>query len=397
MKLSNLFLVKLAGDIVRLPLWWAGCLHRRDPHLWVFGAWAGKLYNDNSRAVFEHVLRSHPDIKALWITRNPDVCAKMSAEGLPVAMADTREARRACFDAGAVFLSSNNEDVCQNWIGGAKQIWLWHGMPLKKWGYDFAPKGLKGIKLRIHRSMPQHRRNPAVVLSLAEFFNPMLRTAFRVPEGKILVSGYPRNDDLWHSDSRTDSTLAALDERFGSPVKILWMPTFRDSSAGVPFNPFALEGFDAGRLAAALEKQNAVLLYKGHNIDLASGGISTSISERVIKVTADMYDSLYSFVGRMDVLLTDYSSVYFDYLAKGGAVMLAPLDFEHYCSADRPLCFDYFETMAGPVARDWPSLLDLFETAGWAEPGQAADKFNLWHDDGSSERVIDYVKTLICG
>ena len=95
--------MKSVAGLLFLPFWYFQRLLPRDRHIWVFGSWFGQRYSDNSRAMYEYVLENCPDIKPIWITRNPRVFDKLTSLGHPVAMADSREGRRICLKAGVAF------------------------------------------------------------------------------------------------------------------------------------------------------------------------------------------------------------------------------------------------------------------------------------------------------
>ena len=93
------------------------------------------------------------------------------------------------------------------------------------------------------------------------------------------------------------------------------MPTFRNSSwTKKPFNCFSAEySFDKEKFASVLSDNNLVFVYKPHFYDLEFIK-NINISDRFVLIDDDSYDELYNFIGLCDVLITDYSSIYFDFI-----------------------------------------------------------------------------------
>lgn len=384
--------VALALDgLLSLPRWHAQRWQRRDEALWTFGAWDGLRYSDNSRAVYEYVLEHRPDIRAVWMTRSEEVQRRLEREGKPVARFDTPEGRRLQRRAACFFLTKGPQDSDPRSMNGCRLIWLWHGMPLKQIGNDamafIRPNtAWKRLKTAVRRVVAPWEFLTGVTLSTAPFFTPFLQSAFALPRAMVWEVGLPRNDRFFRTDV-TERFLLGLDERFGQPLKVLYMPTHRDQATreGHPFDPFALAGFDAARLEAVLEARNMVLLYKGHFFDAANGGLAHA--RRILTVTDDDYDDLYTFVKDVDVLLTDYSSIYFDFLLCRKPIILFPFDEADYVARSRPFYFDY-ALMEGRRVTSWPELCDVLQAGDYAVPTEeAVRRFHL-HPDGQTCRRL---------
>ncbi len=384
---------------LRLIAWGVDALRRRDPHLWVFGAWYGNLYSDNSRAMYEYVRRCHPEITAVWITNSESVHARISKEGGRVEYASSRAGRAVCRRASVAFASTAAADLNGRCLNGCRLVMLWHGCPIKLIGNDARSfmvrdtlwKRFKTAARRVF--LPWEFIGYDMVCNLSEFFNPIFRSAFGVEDGAIAITGLPRNDALFEGG---DALVRKLEERWKGATKIVYMPTFRDtvSGEGRPFNPFGGFGFDAARLSEILERQNMVFIYKGHYYDQRNGSSRLAgVSERFVNLSDGDYDDLYGFLGGIDILITDYSSLFFDFIITGKRVILAPFDYDEYISHARPLYFDY-SLLEGPRARNWDELCTLLEAGGAAAaPASCVERFNARCDAGSRERVFREVQT----
>ena len=106
---------------------------RRDKNLWIFSAWEGKKYADNSKYLFEYVLEHHPKIKCVWQTQNEQVFEDLSAKGYPVQLIGTNEANETQKRAGVAIYTNGLDDFGGfPLIYGAKLVCLWHGVGFKK-------------------------------------------------------------------------------------------------------------------------------------------------------------------------------------------------------------------------------------------------------------------------
>ena len=383
--------------MLSLPYWWLQKLHRRTPSLWVFGAWYGDLYNDNSRAMFQYVIDNHPEITAVWITRSPDVYNDLKSQGLKVEYADSPSGRRICRNASLAFVSTAASDVAVKCLNGCKIVMLWHGCPIKIIGDDarrFMVRDTwwKRAKTAIRRMvLPWEFIKYDMVCSLSEFFNPIFCSAFGIDPAVNAICGLPRNDALFGGG---DALSKRIDARWKGAVKIMYMPTFRDTvtGEGLPFNPFAGYGFDAARLGEILEKNNMVFIYKGHYYDLQRGSsLFETISDRFLCIDNSDYDDLYSFLGGVDILITDYSSVFFDWIITGKKVILSPFDYDEYIHVSRPFYFDY-SLLEATRATDWNAICDILQDGSAAAAAkECVARFNKYTDACSRERVYKEV------
>jgi CDP-glycerol glycerophosphotransferase len=393
--MANLFLVNTLKTILFLPVWWFEGIKRRDPKTWVFGAWYGDSYSDNCRNLYEYVVKNHKEIHAVWITRSQAVYDNLKSRNLEVALADSKEGRRICREAKYGFISNTIFDVNEMHVNGMTRIWIWHGHPLKKIVND-QPKPKQTIKDKIRTLLPPFCKPKAdIVPNTSSFFSPYYQTAFSVKPSQILITGYPRNDSLFENE--TTPFMKELKQKYQGARIILYMPTFRDTmyQKGKAFDPFAVHGFNSSVFSAFLKRNNLVFLYKGHYVDIQNQELKTSEDQRFIFVNESMYDNLYSFVKDSDILVTDYSSIYFDYLLLKKPIILTPFDKEEYCSQSRPFYYDYDENIDAVQATDWGMFMKIVEKNLYYVPNQSVlDKYHFFQDGNSSKRITDYILSL---
>ncbi len=399
-KESSLELVLCSiGALLFLPIWYLQKLCPRDKHIWLFGSWFGKKYSDNSRALYEYVLKNEPGIKPVWITHSKEIYRKLSDEGKPVKMSNSPGGILTCLRAGIVFINNTPEEINAKFINGAYTVWLWHGVGLKHimadeerflWKHYSA---FKKLKVRINRFLFPYRDKPKKdsVLNTGDFFSGFFMSGFEVNKDQIWVDGYPRNDYLFFSEE--ENIISKYRTLFPTAKFIIYMPTHRLlARKGVPFNGFEGFGFNKEQFFRLLENKDYVFFNKGHFCD-ADADINIK-NERFVNLTDSDFDNLYLLIKDMDILITDFSSVYFDFLLTSKPIILAPFDYDEYVTKERTLQFDYNEQKA-IQAHDWPELLAILSQKTFSSPTEEEIlKFHNHKDGNSSKRLILRLKDM---
>ncbi len=374
----------------------------RDKNLWVFISWE-TLYNDNSRMLFEWVDQNHKEIKSVWISNSEEVIRRIRDEKRKAFHRHSLSAIFMFMRAGKVF-TSTGDNGCLFFMNGTDWYNVWHGMPLKQirnsiaqWEQKTYPiskvkRFIIDVSRKVFRwhdwfGLKTHR---TVVNS--PFFIPILMDAFRLPEEDVLKTGSPRCDALFFN--RPEPLLENLRTKFPGCKIILYMPTFRSyGKYGSIFDPFIEKyGFNEIELEKALERNNSILLYKAHFTDLSKKSKMRDAHSRFMEISDKDYDELYNLVGQIDVLVTDYSSIYFDFLATKNPVILCPFDYEEYIKYSRPLYFDYFENMEGVKAMNWQEFIRILDEKSYYPVSEATRmKFAEYIDGNCCQKLFDAV------
>jgi CDP-glycerol glycerophosphotransferase len=362
-----------------IPFWWFQLLIPRNKNLWIFGGWFGEKYSDNAKVLFEYVKTNNPEIKALWLTRDKKIqenienCISInSLSGIYYSLR-----------AGIVIYSSGKADVNRFFINGAKVIQTWHGAPMKKIGLDdkYANSSIKNFILKFFYQFIYEFNQDAVV-STAEIFNEKLCSAFDVNLDQIFLTGYPRND-VFYSKSKHQLT-ERLDRQFNNPRKIIYLPTFRANKED--FRPFEKFNFINDKWEKYLENTNSILISKGHFVNKKVSDQMPD-SKRIFHLTDNTVEDLNPLLKDMDILITDFSGAYFDFLLTGKPIILAPFDFAEYLSQSRELYFDYYE-LQHPKAISWIEVLELLSGDDFVVPTQKLKSiYNDFNNGDSSMRL----------
>lgn len=384
------------GSFFFYPIWVIQKFHKRDPFLWTFGAWSGERYDDNSRALFEYVIKNCPEIKAVWMTRDKKIYDTLKASKIPVAMCNTREGNRIQRNAGVFFATANRFDGDTRYMNGILYVNLWHGVPIKKIGEDIMVRireqsTFKTMKTWYRKTFIPWEFIQGVVVCGSPFFAPFIQSAFGLSANQIWITPEPRLD--WLARTGKTSFMSNLDKRFDHPIKILYMPTFRDDKL-MTFNPFTQIPFNINQFAKILEENNIVLIYKGHYFDNNCKGVNGC--DRILTVGDESYDNLYSFIKDADILLTDYSSVYFDFLYLKKPIILFPFDYDDYMIHSRDFYFDY-NLMKGVKVYTWDELATCLKNKQYIIPSdEEIAYFRPLPIGNCAQQIVQLTKNTIC-
>ena len=396
-------MLKLIRGILFLPFWWLERLIPRSKRIFVFGSWRGRKYSDNSKALYEYILKNEPKIKPYWITKDKKLYRKLLSENKPVVLAFSIKGWLISLRASVAFTCTGQNNVNKYALNGAKNIWLWHGMPLKQirgnienYRYNIKKNNYQKIKLLFEKNIKPYdyfRRIVYATISSGDFFVPFLKSAFFLPEKSIWTTGLPRTD--FYFENKTERVIDNIRKKYIDSRIIFYMPTYRDSvwNIGIPYNPFEEKSFNAESFSKFINNENIVFLYKAHLKDIKFN--YSLLSDRFILINDNDYDELYVLISNIDILITDYSSVYFDFLCLNKPTILAAFDYEDYIKKSRNLNFDY-DLLPSIKAYNWNELMDIIaEKKYYSLSKEEIDKFCKYNDGHASERCLQRTLDLV--
>lgn len=379
---------------------------KKDNTIWVFGAIRGKKYMDNAKYLFEYV-HKYTNIQAIWISKNQDVVDDLKSKGFNAFYEYTPEAQFYTTRAKiAVITHRGNRKKSDlpfhTFSKKTKIIQLWHGIPLKKIAFDDKVFSFKqdgnSLKWKSKQFLKKtffpflnYVHEPSLLLALSKDTQDIFSKAFRTSQEKVIISGYPRNDILLKHLSIEDNS--------SNKKKIIYMPTFR-GSVNSNFDLFLQYGFDIERLDTFLSEENMQLDIKLHPFNQPSVELIEKLEQSKNIFFLD-HDAIYEIIGEYAMLITDYSSIYFDYLLLDRPIIFAPFDKESYLKKDREFYFDYDEVTPGPSAMDWIEVMEHLKkfnnSSKWyaQERRKIKDRFHTYQDDNSTQRVYEAICNIV--
>ena len=327
-----------------IPVFFLSFLSPRNKKVWVFGS-TGYQFRDNSKYLFLYVVNNCPEITAVWISRNKTLVAKLKAEGYKaeyyMSLAGIKYLLKAY-----LYISEAGLAITNFWFsGGAMNVNLWHGIPIKKIGIGnkrfFFPKEktLKNISEWFwFRVISIVERNPDFLLVTSQFYRSIMREAFAVEDKNIFICGQPRNDilvkDIPGSITQDIKSIINDIKTVETSKSILYMPTFRDSGG----DTLKLSGLNLEALNKFLTEIDATLWIKFHPVEALRG--STNFNYTNIKKINGEIDP-YPILNSIDLLVTDYSSICFDFALMNKPVVFYAFDLETFLNKHRDMYFDY--------------------------------------------------------
>lgn len=390
-----------------LPVCWLSRIFPRNNKLWVFGAWFGTKYSDNARYLFEYV-QTEKGIKAIWITKNKELIPQIRRDGNNAFLSSSPLGIYYMLRAGVAIVSSELGDLNGALIYGTFKVNLWHGAPMKKLNFDsenfkFEGATKKYIKEIIFSILPHIReiKNYDFILATSDYFQPIMASAFSIPDTNVKALGYPRNDVLFDEDHNSEY-MKKLKKRYKCNNILAYLPTYRDNAdQGKDFELFSKYGFDRKAMEAFLKETNSILLIKLHYVEQERmKNKHIDVGSRIVYADENEVADINDVLPYVDILITDYSGVYFDYLLLNRPVIFAAFDFETYVE-QRGLYDDYRFYVSGPIAKNWPEVIEQARDALW-NPKKFEDTriernkiFNKYCDGKSSMRVCEYLKSQV--
>jgi len=227
-----------------------------------------------------------------------------------------------------------------------KKIFIntWHGIPMKR--MFFTDKHIS--KIELIRIINLNRRTSAFIVS-SRLEGLLIRLCFRIDPAKIFCTGHPRNDILLRKHNV--HLLPILLPKLPTYQKvILYCPTYRRNKQ-VRFFPF--DDFDLSHFEKFLEDNKMIVLLRRHPYSKEVINLS---STRIVPFDFDTCNDVNDILPEVDILITDYSSIYFDYLLLDRPCIFIPYDLNDY-EKDVGFLFDYHTITAGPKVSTYKDLI----------------------------------------
>ena len=371
-----------ARKLLALPGYAVGAmatrLVRRRPDLWVFGSGSG--IGEGALPLYRMAERQ----ERVWLTSSPAEAEQAAALGITSVPKGSWRGFRLTLRAGVIVVTHGFGDVNRFATRGAFVIQLWHGIPLKHIQLDAAVtfgRSLLGRVLR--RAYRRSAANIDLVPAASELSAIRLRTAFGLPVDRVVVTGDPR-DDVMVTVPPLEAR-ARLEELLGTlpPTVLLYAPTWRDGELD-PAIPSAAE-WDA--IDAWLHTHDAALVVRPHPHGV--GAYLTS-SERVRMLPASLERDITPLLPGFDILVTDYSSIAFDFALTGNPIAFLAPDVTRY-SLTRGLYEPYVSFSGGTDVATWAELLDVLERPDElrAHSARLAETHHAFRDGQNTARVYD--------
>ncbi len=398
-----------ARKVLRLPLYALGALATllvaRAPRLWVFGSGIG--VGEGALPLYRAARSTLPDtVRLVWLAGSSAELAAARGLGLDAELRSGWRGFRLTLRARVLVVTHGFGDVNRYATRGGFVVQLWHGIPLKRLHLD------SDATLRVS-FLPNHRLVRAVLARAYRFAGrgiglfpvasalvaPRIVSAFGVAPDRVVVTGDPRDDVLLAGSAEErratarELLVAAVGELPVGARVILSAPTWRDGG----IDPGAPDDATWGLIADWLTRTNAVLLVRAHPLGRGDYAGGPTRSDRIRMLGAEVLDEITPALPAVDALVTDYSSIAYDYSLVGGPIVFLAPDLEHYAQR-RGLYLPYRAFAGGQQLGSWPDALarlDAVAVSGSAAAVAASDHSAWLRDEAfdlldgrATERVL---------
>lgn len=401
--------IKYWSQIFLVPLYGLSYLMPRNKKLWLFGSTFGRRFSENPRYLFLYVAQNLQDIRPVWITHNKSVVSFLNSQGYETYYYHSLKGIWLALRAGVYIYDNYSKDINFWQSGRALKINLWHGSGNKLTNHDNmydkvrhprnAWEKWKTWLRRLSDEKPYH-----YTLATSDAMAQIYTSAFKTDLQHILVCGNTRNDIFYinpaarvenkATNSMTPPGFANIyntDEiqireeiiaaRKDGKTIITYLPTFRESESKF-FEVMDLEKFDS-----FLGEKNCVLVAKLHPKSRIRAAFESVNGNNIINANSEL--DLYSFFDLCDMLITDYSSAYTDFMHTMKPSIAFDFDWEEYISESRGCYIDQDEYMPELKATTMDELMEMISRALVCDERKEARL-------KSRERMFKYIEGCSC-
>ncbi len=352
----------------------------------VYSSFSGR-FSDNPRAIYEALLDRDEGHRHVWLV-DPE-----HAAGFPPGIETRRYGSPACvraLETADVVVANHGIEFPWEKSPDTTYVQTWHGTPLKRihWDSLWTP----AFRMEV---LDRDVARWDLLLSPSPYASRVFRRAFRYT-GHVLEVGAPRDDILLAPErAATRAVVRAAYDIPDDAVAVLYAPTWRDDE---------VYGSDGGPLDLHLDVEHFVAeAGEDHHLLMRLHYMQTGRMRPVDHPNvhdASFHPDVRDLHLAADVLVTDYSSLMFDFAVTGKPMAFLAYDLERYRDQVRGLCFDLTAQAPGPVVRTTEELLEVLSDPGAlfgpADPAYAAfrDRYCPLEDGRASDRVVDWLLRL---
>ena len=353
----------------------------------VFESFLGKYYSDSPKYLYEYLYNTYGDkFEYVWVINdksvkipgNPKKVKRFSLEFYK----EVAEAKYWVINGRQAARLKKREDQVI--------VSTWHGTPLKRLGLDIG--NVHTMNPKIKQSYISVGRTWDYLISPNPYTTEILKSAFAY-EGQILETGYPRNDILYNADENQINQIKK-DLKLPEDKKIiLYAPTWRDDEyIDVGKINFELK-LELDKLMEALSDEYIVLVrthyFIANNLDLSKyKGFAFDVSS---------YNDIAELYLISDILITDYSSVFFDFANLKRPILFYTYDLEKYENVLRGFYIDIHTEVPGPLLKTTEEVIENIKNIEELKE-EYADRYDEFYerfcgieDGNASKRISDIV------
>ena len=325
-----------------------------DENLILINSYGGKKYDDSPKVLYEAMQRDtrFNNYKIVWAFHEPE---KFEIPGAQKIKTDTLEYFKTALAARCWITNSAIERGLN--FKGKKTFYFntWHGSPIKKMGAD------------ILKSPSKVKSNVDMMTAQSDFEADIFSRVFNIPRENFLLCGLPRNDVLV---KYTENQRKSILKKLGLPENkrvILYAPTFREYERDSMQNCVLAPPMNIKKWHEELS-EDYVLLFRAH---YEVGKVMNVTDDDFVK-NMTSYPNLNDLMIASDILISDYSSIFFDFSVMDKVMLHFTYDYETY-SSKRGMYFDIRDMINGASNED--DVIEILKNMDWEKEKKATEQF----------------------
>ena len=351
-----------------------------------FESFLGKNYSDSPKYIYEKMLEKNMDYKYIW-------CFKERKDIPGNAIQVKRFSLRYYYYLARAKYWVSNSRIPKSLNKREENIYLqtWHGTPLKRLVFDM--NDVHSADPNYKKNFYQQSRRWDYLSSPNPYSSKIFRRAFKFDK-TMLEFGYPRNDILYQKNNEKDINI--LKDQLGIPKDkkvILYAPTWRDDEFFSKGNyKFTLK-LDLAKMQKSFGNEYIILLRTHYFI---ANQLDVSGFEGFVYDVAQ-YDDIAELYLMSDILITDYSSVFFDYANLKRPILFYTYDLEKYQNTLRGMYINMETGLPGPLLMTTDEVVHSISNIDKVM-NEYKDRYDAfyqdictWDDGCASEKTIEAV------
>lgn len=385
------FFIYLGGNILFILSY----LMPKSEKIWVFGAWGGYAWADNPKFFFNYISSFHKEITPIWLTRDNSIVHKLRSEGRAAYHINSIKGLFFLMRARVAITSHGMSDLNRFVNGRLKIVETWHGIPMK----PVLLSDCKANTIKKYKKLNRIKYFFPFLFKEVDFSKLFLICGSGWLTNSILKKvfgenvhfapvGFPRLDGVFHPDTESGIAKTIEKEKAEGFRTMIYMPTYRQS---FEFDIIGLFERDLDLIDQKLTENKIKLFVKLHPFDYQRFGAIEEKENVKIIYNEDIKGDIYSVLGIFDILVTDYSSVLFDFLYLGRPIFLLVPDKDMYIESNGDFVVDC-SGFGLPEAKSWEDILQNIDKEYPFTPVfNLRDKIHVKIDDHNSERLYNYI------
>ena len=270
---------------------------------------------------------------------------------------------------------------------GNVYLQTWHGTPLKKLGYDIT---IPGPEVQGRENFYNESRNWDYLISSNPYSTKIFKRAFKYDK-EVLEDGYPINDIFFKDNAEFVKNLKSKLGIEENKKIILYAPTWKDDEQNESWEHYFNLEIDLERLYEEFSDEYVVIL-KMHHLVSENLRIDEKLKDFAIDLSS--YDDIQELYVLSDILITDYSSVFFDYAHSRRPILFFVPDLNHYIENVRGLYLNMEKELPGPLIKDNDELIDIIKNIDDVS-SEYSDKYDEFYERFCSLCKGDSAKRII--